>query len=178
MKITELKIGMAVLHKEHGRGTVHAITQQTAQIQFTSGLRTLDPETAGIIPEERGPTETPAVDLREVALEALRVFEEERINPLVEELGTRWQGGVLLMQPADKNQQPKEIPIEKFFHKVVMVRNNLRLIEQKINASSALTDGDKVELQQYVTRIYGSLTTFNILFSRKEGQFVGSKGNS
>ncbi len=179
MKLQELTIGMAIIHQEHGRGIVQALNTQTAQIQFTSGLRTLDPETANIIPEDTTavPKAPSAANLRETLLEALQIFESEKENALVEELGNRWQGGQLLMQPADANQQAKELPIERFFHKIVMVRNNIRLIEQKIN-SSALTDAEKVDLQQYITRIYGSLTSFNILFQSKSGHFVGSKGNS
>jgi hypothetical protein len=78
----------------------------------------------------------------------------------------------MTLQPGDRNLQSKEIPIEAFFHKIVMVRDRLRVMEQRIN-SSDLTDEEKVNLQQYVTRIYGSLTTFNILFAEKDDYFVG-----
>jgi len=81
----------------------------------------------------------------------------------------------LIMQPKDKSLQAKEIPIDAFFHKIVMTRDRLRVMEQKINASK-LSDAEKVELQQYVTRIYGSLTTFNVLFRFKEDQFKGTGG--
>lgn len=92
-------------------------------------------------------------------------------------LGDRWQGGTMLLQPADKTLKPKEIPIEDFFHKIVMLRDRVRVMEQQLNAHKGLSDEDKVNLQQYITRIYGTLTTFNVLFKNKEQWFVGEKGN-
>ncbi len=88
-------------------------------------------------------------------------------------LGERWNGGTLFLQPRDPNATPKDIPIEAFFHKIVMVRDRLRVMEQVINAHKVLSDEDKINLQQYITRIYGTLTTFNILFKDKEDYFVG-----
>ena len=90
-------------------------------------------------------------------------------------LGDRWHGGMMLLQPADKHLKPKEIPIADFFHKVVMLRDRLRVLEQNINSNKKLSDEDKVNLQQYITRCYGSLTTFNVLFKNKENWFVGDK---
>ena len=90
-------------------------------------------------------------------------------------LGNRWEGGTMILKPGDEGLKEKEIPIETFFHKIVMVRDRLRVMEQRINSSANLSDEEKVNLQQYITRIYGSLTTFNVLFRRKEDGFTGEK---
>src|SRR5690606_34507503 len=96
------------------------------------------------------------------------------LNEVIQ-LGEKWAGGTMLLQPANKDIKPKEIPLEAFFHKIVMLQDRLRVLEQNINSHSAINDEEKVNLQQYITRIYGSLTTFNVLFSDKEQYFVGSK---
>lgn len=91
------------------------------------------------------------------------------------ELGDRWEGGTLVLTPKDDSLKAKEIPIDAFFHKIVMVRDRLRVMEQRINSSKNLNDEEKVNLQQYLTRIYGSLTTFNVLFKYKDDHFVGER---
>lgn len=91
-------------------------------------------------------------------------------------MARKWDGGTVVIRPANDAQQPKEIPVDVFFHKVVMVRDRLRVMEQKINAHSGLSDSEKVELQQYLTRIYGSLTTFNVLFADEADRFKGEAG--
>ena len=90
-------------------------------------------------------------------------------------IGAKWEGGTLVMRPGKAGLQEKEVPIETFFRKIVMVRDRLRVLEQQINASEKLSDADKLGLQQYITRCYGSLTTFNVLFDSREEWFVGEK---
>lgn len=92
------------------------------------------------------------------------------------ELGERWTNGEMIIKPKNDTLAEKRIPLEAFFHKIIMIRDRLRVLEQKINAHPKLGDEEKIEMQQYITRIYGSLTTFNLLFKRKSGWFVGEKG--
>lgn len=105
--------------------------------------------------------------LRELLLEELGLTEAR--------IGDRWAGGELVLKPGRTETQEKRVPLEAFFQKIVMLRDRLRVLEAKINGHSSLSHADKVELQQYVTRCYGSLTTFNVLFREKEDQFVGQK---
>lgn len=106
--------------------------------------------------------------LRQVLTEELGVGDVE--------LGRRWQGGELLLRPGDPDTADKSVPIESFFHKIVMIRDKLRVLEAKINAHKELSDEEKVQLQSYITGCYGSLTTFNVLFARREDGFSGARG--
>ena len=106
---------------------------------------------------------------------AIRAVLEAELGETAEvPLGGRWQGGKLVMIPRESGLTAKEMPLEAFFHKIVMVRDRLRVLEQRINAHTGLSDEDKVDLQQYITRCYGSLTSFNILFADEGDKFVGS----
>jgi len=92
------------------------------------------------------------------------------------ELAHKWDGGTLVMQPADASKQAKEVPIDTFFKKVTSVRERLRVLEQKINSNKNLSETERAELQQYITRAYGSLTTFNVLFRNEDDKFHGAGG--
>ena len=167
---------MKVLHPRYGVGVVKALTEHTADISFVDAARTLAPASSELESAEPVATvtslEIPLSELIQTTAQAMvDALGLEKTETLVEGMGNRWLGGKLLLQPADASLQAKEVPAETFFHKIVMIRNNLRVLEAKVNANEKLTDADKVELQQYITRSYGSLTTFNILFKNREDQF-------
>ncbi len=169
---------MQVRHPRYGTGTIKALTEHTADITFDDAPRTVDPATSELTVAE--PTarltemEMPLSALiRQTAQAMIDALGIEKTDESVEGLGARWQRGTLALQPADNSLQAKEVPLETFFHKIVMIRNNLRVLEQKVNANEKLSDAEKIELQQYITRSYGSLTTFNVLFKKKEDQFGG-----
>lgn len=176
MKIEALHIGMKVRHPQYGVGTVKSIAEGTADIQFEEGRRTVAPEPSGLEAAE------PQADIRGITLPLAQFIQQtleaaitrlglEKPDAVVEQLGQRWHKGKAVLHPADPALQTKEIPLEVLFHKIVGIRNQLRVLEQKINAHPALSDGEKIEMQQYVSRCYGSLTTFNVLFKNKEDQF-------
>ncbi len=104
----------------------------------------------------------------------LRQVLSEELGTSGAEIGARWEGGEVILKPGKAGTQEKRVPIDAFFHKIVMVRDKLRVLEQKINAHGGLSDADKVQIQQYITACYGSLTTFNVLFSDRADWFVGA----
>ena len=180
MKIQSLTVGLRVKHPQYGIGTVKAVSEHLAEIRFEDALRSIDPELGEVAPAE------PSLSVSGLEV-SLRQFVETTIERTIErlglekpdavsdQLGARWHKGKAVLHPSDPTLQTKEIPLEVFFHKVVGIRNQLRVLEQKINSHPGLSDGEKVEMQQYVSRCYGSLTTFNLLFKNKEDQF-SSKG--
>lgn len=169
--------GTRLQHTHYGPGVIVAVKYATYIISFIHhGVKEIDktdPNLDEIIAENVSAELETISDVEKSLLKILRLWNG---NSEVVPLGDRWLGGTMLLQPADRSQKAKEVPIDIFFHKIVMLRDRLRVMEQQINAHKKLTDEDKVNLQQYITRIYGTLTTFNVLFRDKEHWFVGEKG--
>jgi hypothetical protein len=181
MKIEEMHIGMQVRHPQHGLGTVKTLNEQSAGIQFNDALRDVAPGLSDLMPAEapaslRGLEKPLGQFVRELVEETVQRLGLGRPDDVVEQLGHRWRGGSMVLKPADATAQSKEVELDTFFHKIVMMRNNLRVLEQKLNGTEALSSAEKFDLQQYITRCYGSMTTFNVLFRGKEEQF-SSKGS-
>ena len=173
-----LGIGTRLQDTQFGPGVIVGVRYATYLITFINhGTKEIDKNDTNleeIIPENVTEEIETHSDIEKSLLKILRLW--GGISEPVP-LGDRWRGGTMILQPADKILKPKELPIEDFFHKVVMLRDRLRVMEQQINAHKVLTDEEKVNLQQYITRIYGSLTTFNVLFRNKEQWFVGDKAS-
>jgi hypothetical protein len=172
-----LGIGTRLQHTQYGPGVIVGIRYATYLISFIyHGVKEIDKNDKNleeIIPENVTEEIETHSEIEKSLLKILRLW--NGVSEVVP-IGDRWQGGTMILQPADKSLKPKDIPIEAFFHKIVMLRDRLRVLEQQINAHKILSDEEKVNLQQYITRIYGSLTTFNVLFRNKEQWFIGEKG--
>jgi hypothetical protein len=113
-------------------------------------------------------------DIRKIVLAVRAVFNAEQ--SVSGTIGDRWAGGQLVLRPGKAGTQEKIVPLEVFFRKIIAVRDRLRVLEQRINSHPRLDDAERLELQDYITRAYGSLTTFNLLFAEPEDRFVGTKG--
>lgn len=174
-----LGLGSKISHQNFGKGIVVDVgmseytiwTKNRGEVQVSHSddrLEILD----------QIPLDGDRITLKEVKQAINSIFHHWNVNQETVELGDKWLGGTILFKPNNPNLKPKEIPIETFFHKIVMVRDRIRVMEQKINSSKNLNDEEKIDLQQYLTRIYGSLTTFNVLFKRKEDHFKGEGAKS
>lgn len=177
----EFKKGAIVDHERYGTGVILKVTLTGYEIIFERGGKmnfsksntelTLLEDT-----EDNADSEETRVTLTEATRAIEMVLEKYNVLHQIVEMGEKWEGGTIILQPGNKELKTKEIPIEVFFHKIVMLRDRLRVLEQNINSHPKLSDSEKIDLQQYITRIYGSLTTFNLLFKEKNDYFVGSGG--
>ena len=178
MKLIELRPGLQVLHPRYGLGEVKMLTEKTADVLFNEGRRTLDEGMAAELkPSEpiakleglEKPLRDLIAEVVEATAEKLHLkADEAELSP---QLAPRWASGKVMLHPRDASLAAKEIELEVFFRKIVMVRDSLRVLEQKINTHPKLNDAERIELQYYITKAYGSLTTFNLLFKEKEQNF-------
>jgi len=168
-----LGIGSRINHKEYGKGVVTNVTSSLYWVTFMEGgLETIAVDSDFEIIEATE-DEVDSVSFYEVEKSLKEILKKwsdvSEIVPLVD----KYKGGTMILQPKDVSLSNKEIPIDTFFHKIVMLRDRLRVMEQKINSSKNLDDQEKVDLEQYITRCYGSLTTFNVLFKSTGQHFKG-----
>ncbi len=170
-----LGIGSRINHSNYGKGVVTNVTSKHYWVTFfDNGLETIDLNSDFDI-IEAVEDEVDSVSFSEVEQSLIAILRRWSDASSISPMADKWKGGNLILEPKDTNLSNKEISIETFFHKIVMVRDRIRVMEQKINSSKTLDDQDKVDLQQYLTRIYGSLTTFNVLFKNKSDHFIGER---
>lgn len=170
-----LGIGSRIDHPELGKGVVTNVTSKHYWVTFIEGgLETIDIDADfGIL--EAVENEVDTVSFSEIEQSLIRILRKWSDASSITPIADKWKGGSLVLRPGDLNLSEKEIALETFFHKIVMVRDRIRVMEQRINSSKNMDDQEKVDLQQYITRIYGSLTTFNVLFKNQGDHFVGEK---
>jgi hypothetical protein len=173
-----LSIGTRLQHAQLGPGVIVGVRYAGYLISFihhgVKEIKKADPNLEEIIPENVSEEIETHSEVERSLLDILRLWNgSTELVPL----GDKWRGGMMVLHSGDKSIKPKEIPIDVFFHKIVMARDRLRVLEQQINGHKGLSDEDKVNLQQYITRIYGSFTTFNVLFKNKEQFFVGESAS-
>ncbi len=176
---SKLGIGSRVEHPKFGKGVIVEMDASYYTIWFKEGnsTRGIDRTYDGLIVLEKMEMDGNYISIEEIEIAVENVLNRKSDISEVVELAQRWNGGTMILKPGSDDLQAKEIPIETFFHKIVMVRDRIRVMEQQINAHKVLTDEQKVDLQQYITRMYGSLTTFNILFKYTTDQFKGAGGD-
>ncbi len=169
-----LGIGSRIKHPTYGNGVIIRLHKKIYDVCFIeSGIKPVSKDFQVEIIEKIEPEYNVSFSEAEDALiKILRTWSD--VTEIVS-LGDKWKNGLMILKPGDVALKEKEVPVEVFFHKIVMLRDRLRVMEQRINAHKLLSDEDKIDLQQYITRIYGSLTTFNVLFKHQSDQFIGEK---
>ena len=170
-----LGIGSRVKHPAYGDGVIIRLNVASYEVCFfTYGIKHVGREYDNWEIVEAIPAEE-EVSFTAAEQSLIKILKTWSDATEVVELGDKWKNGTMILKSFDDSVKSKEIPIDTFFHKIVMVRDRIRVMEQRINSSSNLSDEDKFNLQQYITRIYGSLTTFNVLFKYKDDHFIGDK---
>jgi len=170
-----LGIGSRIKTAEYGLGVITNLTAQHYWVTFfDKGLETIDIDSDFEVIEALENDDIDTVSLYEVEKSIKSLLQQWTDIAPARGIAEKWKGGKLILESGN-NTQSKEIPIDTFFHKIVMVRDRIRVMEQKINSSKNLDDQEKIDLQQYITRIYGSLTTFNVMFQNKVDHFVGER---
>lgn len=172
---TSIGIGSRVRHEKYGDGVVINVKSTGLSITFISAGYKEIPHSENIEVVDDMAPDTDMVSFYEVERSLTKILQKWSDVTELAPLGEKWSGGKMILQPGRKDLAVKEVPIEQFFHKIVMLRDRLRTLEQKVNSSS-LADEAKIDIQQYITRCYGSLTTFNVFFKHPHDQFVGEKG--
>src|SRR5690625_2430352 len=173
-----LGIGSRINHPQYGKGVVTNVTSKMYWVTFIeNGLETISVDDDFEI-IEASVDEVDTVSFAEIESGLRAILRKWNGISEVVPLGDRWKGGTMTLTPKDTNLASKDVPIDTFFHKIVMLRDRLRVLEQKINSSKNLDETEKVDIQQYITRCYGSLTTFNILFKNPSQQFKGEGGKN
>lgn len=170
-----LGVGSRVKHPAYGDGVIIRLHQAAYEVAFMIyGIKNVGKDYNQWEILDRVET-TESVTFNEAEKSLMKILRQWSDVSEVVPIADKWKGGTLQFQPNDASLKAKDVPVEAFFHKIVMLRDRLRVLEQKINSHSKLGDDEKIDMQQYITRIYGTLTTFNILFRDKEHQFVGEK---
>lgn len=171
-----LGIGSRIAHADFGKGVITNVSSTMYWVTFMdSGLETIDMDSKYEVIEAIE-NEVDTVSFFDVESSLVAILQKWSDATQRVAIADKWKGGNLILEPGEAGMSTKEIPINTFFHKIVMVRDRIRVMEQKINSSKNLDDQEKVDLQQYITRIYGSLTSFNVLFKAKSDYFIGEKG--
>lgn len=178
MNEQNLGIGSRVNHKGYGFGVVIQVKSSSYLITFQEqGTREILKTNENIEIIDLIEPQDDLVSFEQIEQTLIKILRQFSDIQEIAPIADKWRGGSLILKPANQDLKQYEMPISTFFNKIIMLRDRLRVLEQKINSSN-MSDEEKISCQQYITRSYGSLTSFNILFKNKVDLFVGeSKKN-